>query len=264
MAFIRLALPLATEPKRSPNKMRAFPFLALVAAVAGEGNCTNAANWPGSIPRVVETSGHGEVQVAPDSATLVVNFNAFIKNVSSGSSTAVTTLVASQGAVFLAQLSELGVHASNISQLQFSVGERYDWTTGISTLIGFEAHNSYDVRIANLTMMADIVNAALDAGGLVSSSTFNVSPELSSFSRLAALTLASSNARERATAIAVGVGAGIGATRSISEAGIAPSVYHRPRAVAFDAASVRVGEEAFASDGLATISADVSASFDLK
>jgi uncharacterized protein YggE len=240
--------------------------IAGVAAAPGEANCSS--NWPGSVPRVIVTSGHGEVQVSPDTATIVVNFHA-TSNLSEGGSAAnATVTVAGQGADFLAHLDDQGIAPANITQTQFSSSERLDWGTGTSVLVGFEAHNAYEIRLSNLSGVAAVVTAANDAGGSIGGTSFVVSPSLAASSRLAALTLASSNARDRATAMATGIGAGVGAARSISEAGAAPpSPFFRPRAVyAFDssAPSMRVSEEAFASEGLATVSADVNVEFDLK
>ena len=263
----------SSEPRAATfaPTMHAAQLFILVAAIAGvaaapgESNCSS--NWPGSVPRVIVTSGHGEIQVSPDTSTIAVNFHA-TSNLSEGGTAAnATTLVANQGAVFLAHLDDLGVPGSNITQTQFSSGELLDWGTGTSVLVGFEAHNAYEIRISNLSGVADVVNAANDAGGSIGGTSFIVSPSLAASSRLAALTLASSNARDRATAMATGIGAGVGAARSISEAGAESTrPIFRPRAVyALDTSpSMRVSEETFASEGLTTVSADVNVEFDLK
>ncbi len=104
----------------------------------------------------------------------------------------------------------------------YAVSPRYRWNDGQQILIGYQAHNSIRVEVAQLDRVGDVTAAAMDAGAdAIEDLVFTL--ENDAKLRAQALALASKSARMKAEAIAQALDLRIVRVLRVSEGGGAGS-----------------------------------------
>lgn len=163
-------------------------------------------------------------------------------------------------------LAKLGIAASEIKTVSYSVNEDFDWNniTKKSDSIGYRTINQIQVTLTDTTMAGKVVDASVSAGAnKVSGITFGLSKAKELEVRKTALSEASSTAKAKADSIASGLGITIGNVYSVSESSFyyAPSNYTN-YAVKDVASPENVTTPITAGD--VEVNATVSVSFELK
>lgn len=161
---------------------------------------------------VISASGSATISVPPDQAQLqvgVVTQAAAAQDAAQQNATLATTVVNAVKQV-------LGT-AGTIQTIGYSVSPRYDSTPGkVSTIIGYQASNTLEVTMTDLSLPGRIIDAANQAGansvGGLNFGLQNAEPVMQQ-----ALSQAAKQALAHAAAIATGLGARTGAVISAQE-----------------------------------------------
>ena len=164
---------------------------------------------PGPIDQAVVSEGltahgHAELKVKPDIARLTVS---------------VTTQAAQQAAAaqdnarrtttLLAALKAAGVAEKDIQTQSYNVQPQYDYKPSPPVLTGFQATNSIEVTVRDLSKAGMIVDKATQSGATdVSGLSFDLADRTAAERQ--ALALAVKDARAKADAMAQAAGVGVG------------------------------------------------------
>jgi uncharacterized protein YggE len=164
--------------------------------------------------RTITVNGVGTVSITPDTAYVRVGVDVVNASLSEALSSARTGMEA-----VMAALTEAGIAPEDIATDQYSVfrEDRFDPASNASSNV-FRVINIVRVTVRNIDQVADILNAAVDAGANAINSVdfgaLDVRPTETS-----ARTLALDDARARATELAAAVGGTLGEVISIQETG---------------------------------------------
>lgn len=164
--------------------------------------------------RTITVNGVGTVSITPDTAYVRVGVDVANASLSEALSSARTGMEAVMQA-----LTGAGIAAADIATDQYSVfrEDRFDPASNASSNV-FRVINIVRVTVRSVDQVADVLNAAVDAGAnAINSVDFgaaDVRPTESS-----ARTLALDDARARATELAAAVGGELGEVISIQETG---------------------------------------------
>lgn len=226
------------------NRIRMSVVLVTGLAIAALTACdaSSAPPLPGDTPRQVTVIGSGEVQGTPDT----LNTSAEISFVSQDVTTAMNQTSDRQRAVIDA-LVEAGIDAKDIATTNVSLQPQYG-PDGVSSIVGYQASNSIDVTIRDISVASRVLALIVSTGGdatRINSVTFSITDD----SQLVkdARARAFKDAQDRAQQYADLSGLTLGKVISISEAGGGgvppPSPMPMERAMA-DSVPVSPGQQA--------------------
>jgi uncharacterized protein len=174
-----------------------------LAAVAATGAVAQAQITPPG-PPTVNTTGHAEVTIPPDRATLLVA-------VQTQASTAAAAAAdnARRTRAVLDTLHALGLSKDQTGTLGYTVSPRYTYDKGNAHVVGYEAQNTVKVELKVIADVGKVIDASLAAGANnISSLQFTASNVDSA--RRDALSRATIQARGDAEAMAKAIGGSLG------------------------------------------------------
>ncbi len=155
------------------------------------------------------------------------------------------------------QLLKIGIDKKDIKTLNFNIYPEYDWQEGKNELKGYIARQDIIIETKDFNLVADIVDASVSAGALVSYINFELSQEKQNEYKAQALEEASKDATKKAEATARGLGKNIGKLLSVEgeEFNYGPIIYYRA-----DSAEGSIAEAKQAAINLVPRDLEVSAS----
>lgn len=106
-------------------------------------------------------------------------------------------------------MKDAGVKEEDLKTTSYSIMPRYQYTSGRSDIIGYEATQTMDIKVRDLTKVGDILNKAAAAGANQVGSlnfTFDKPEALQSEARQAAVTQAKQKASDLAASLGVSLG----------------------------------------------------------
>lgn len=207
----------------------------------------------------VSVSGHGEVNVPPDTAQVNIGVDVIKPTLGEAQATATA-----QATAVIDALKEAGIAAEDIQTDYFSVNILRDYSENADpTLItGFEIVNQLRVTVRNTDQLGELLDAAVNAGAnSIYGVTFYVDDQTAASSE--ARVEAVENARVKAEELAAAAGMTLGPVVAIAE-GVAPivsPVYGMGRGGGMamaDQAAVPV------EAGSTTVSVDVQVTYELR
>lgn len=155
-------------------------------------------------------SGHGEVLIAPDEASLQIS----VETQAATAAAAGADNARRYAAVHTALLSA-GVAAGDLTGGGYEVQPVWQYVNGIQTRNGYRAVNSVRLHVTQLDKLGNLIDAALAAGATnVSDPEYETKQQ--SQARQQALTLAVANARADAEVLAKAAGGTLGALEELS------------------------------------------------
>lgn len=180
--------------------------------------------------RTVTASGHGEVEVAPDTAVATVGAEISNENADAALAEANETVEA-----ITAALVGLGIAEDDITTASFSIWPEYDYRDEQPQLRGFRVSHMLTVKIRDIGLAGDVVVTAVNAGAnAVHGVAFTVEDPQAALDR--ARERALDNARHKAEELARLTGGTLGPVVSISETSFTPVPVERIAGEGDDAA----------------------------
>lgn len=211
------------------------------------------------MPRTISLSGHGEVKIAPDMATVTTG-------VATQGATAAEALAANTTAMnsLFAALKQAGIDDKDIQTSNFMVQPRYDYNDGKQPpkLVGYDVSNSVTVTVRKLDGLGALLDKVVQAGSnQINGISFDVSKpemELNQARRLATV-----DATNKAKLYAEALGVTLGPVLSLTEGG----AYPPPPVPMLRQAAVPMadsGRPVPMAAGEQTLSVDVNISWEIK
>lgn len=124
----------------------------------------------------------------------------------------------------LTELIKLGLDRDEIKFVNYYVNPEYDWSYGRQEIKGYVVSQQAVVKLESFDKVAEIVDAGIDAGALVSSINFELSQEKQNEYKAKALEAAGEDAKTKAEATARGVGKSLGRLVSVQS----ENYYYQP------------------------------------
>ena len=185
--------------------MRRLVFSAVLLVLTAQAPQWLEAQTPqGPGTPTLQTSGQGEVHVAPDRATVMLA----VQTEATTAATAATSNARRLRAV-LDTLRAVGLTAEQLSTLNYTVYPRYAPNASTPHVVGYTVTNSVRAEVERIADVGKVIDAALAAGANeVSSLSFYSSTEADA--RRRAIALAVQQARADAEALATAAGGKLG------------------------------------------------------
>uniref|UniRef100_UPI003593DF63 SIMPL domain-containing protein n=1 Tax=Aestuariivirga sp. TaxID=2650926 RepID=UPI003593DF63 len=195
------------------RSVAATAFATLLAAtVVPTANAEDAK----MMPRVISLSGHGEVRIVPDMASV----NAGVMSQAATAGEALTANTAAMNAIFAA-LKEAGIEAKDIQTSNFMVQPRYDYNNNngqAPRLVGYDVSNTVSVTVRKLDQLGTLLDTLVKAGSnQINGVFFQVSEPEAALDE--ARKRAAADATRKANLYAATMGLTLGPVVSISEGG---------------------------------------------
>lgn len=212
-----------------------LPIVAVVIAgafyLAGKAIEVKHANPPGTIT----VSGEGKSTVTPNIAQISFGLDT---GVLSTTQVAMSKLTDTMNKIYDA-LQAQGIDKKDIATSNFSLNPSYDWTSGKQTLNGYQAVESFNVKVRDMNKVSAVVSAATDAGANQAGGvSFTV--ENPDQTQADARAKAIAQAKQKAETLAQQLGVHLGAVKEFSEGGgvqpPVPFAYGMGGGVAMDSA----------------------------
>jgi uncharacterized protein YggE len=165
---------------------------------------------PGPLEPRVETSGHAEVRIVPDKATVVLS----VQTKEQTAAKAASANARIQQRV-LDTLRTLGLAGRQLSTVNYNVSPNYDQTPQGPRQNGYIATNSLRVEVAQISRIGTVIDASL-ARGATNVENVEFSSTHTDSARAAALTQAVAQARADADALARALGGKLGTLMEVS------------------------------------------------
>jgi uncharacterized protein len=227
-------------------------------AMAQEEMATPAASGMGLGVPTVSVSGHGSVNVPPDTASVSIGVDVIKPTLGEAQEQAAT-----QATAIIDALKEAGIAAEDIQTDYFSVNILRDYSENAdpTQITGFEIVNQLRVTVRDTDQLGDLLDAAVNAGAnSIYGVTFYVDDqtEASSDARVEAV----KDARTKAEELAAAAGMTLGPVVAISE-GTSPlvsPVYDMARGGGMGAGQAAAPVE----PGSTTVAVDVTMTFELQ
>ena len=163
--------------------------------------------------KTISVTGTAQISVPPDKVMVYVQ----VQTRSNASADEAKNLNANISDAVLASLLNVGVNRSSIETGGFSVGPEYDWTQDKGQVLkGYLATNSMTVTLTDFNNAGKVVDAAVDAGGLVSYINYDLSVSKQNEYKASVLADASKDAKTKAESIASGLSKSLGELVSVS------------------------------------------------
>lgn len=224
---------------------KGFQAAAILAAVAGLGLAQAALGQP----REISVTGEGQVQAAPDMASLSLGVTAQSAEAQAAMSESAARMRSVMGA-----LEDAGIAPRDMQTRTMSVSPLREDGGAVS---GFEARNMLDVRIRQLDALGGVLDAVLAEGAnALSGLRFELSDRAAAQDE--ALRRAVADARARAKLLADAAEVDLGPVRSIRDSAIQDGPEPMMRAQ-----MAPVSEGVPLAEGEITVSASVSMVFSL-
>jgi uncharacterized protein YggE len=252
--------------KRGLRMIAALALAGVLAttAVGGAGivvaqdTATPEAGAAAGIP-TVSVSGHGEVNVPPDTASVNIGVDIIAQTLDEAQDQATA-----QATAVVEALEAAGIASEDIQTEYYSVNILRDYSENADpTLItGFEIINQLRVTVRDTDQLGELLDAAVGAGAnSIYGVTFYVEDQTAAASE--ARVEAVANAREKAEELAAAAGMTLGPVVAISEGAppVLGPIYGAGRGgaeMAMDAAAVPV------EPGSTTVAVDVTMTFELR
>lgn len=162
--------------------------------------------------RSVTTTGQSSVRLAPDRAWVTVGIEARAAKPRDAQKKAADVMTAIQ-----TQLKALGIPAEAIRTVSFNVNADWDYTNNRRVLRGYVVSNMVEVKVDDLTKVADVLDQSIASGG---NSIHGVRWDLQNRDKAErdALRQAVEDAKQRAEVSVAAAGARLGPVLRISEA----------------------------------------------
>lgn len=146
--------------------------------------------------RKITVTGHGQVAVEPDVATVQIEVSTVNKQVS---------VAQEQNAQIMNQviqsMLQLGVPRENIRTVSYTVSPQYDYVDGKQIFRGYEVNNSISVKLTDIQQVGTVIDTAV-ANGANRISNIQFSVEDESVYKQQAIDNALKDAQLKATTIA--------------------------------------------------------------
>ncbi len=198
--------------------------------------------------RTITISGHGEVLVVPDMASVMMGVMSTGKT--AGEALAANTATMTE---LMALLKSANIDPRDIATSNFSVNPRYEYDQTGGTppkVVGYDVSNMVTVVVRKLDMLGDILDKAVSAGSnQINGINFMVAKPEAMIDEARKLSVA--DARRKAEIYAAAGGFALGDIVSVNEGGYQPPVPVYAKAMrADDGAAVPVaqGEQSLTSD----------------
>lgn len=205
----------------------------------------------------VSVSGHGQVNVAPDTASVTIGVDIIKPTLSEAQSEAAT-----QASSVIEALGAAGIASEDIQTSFFSVNILRDYSENADpTLItGFEVINQLQVTVRDTETLGDLLDAVVNAGAnSIYGVTFYVDDQTAAASE--ARGMAVEDARRKAEELATAAGMTLGPVVAISEGTVpivSPMYARGGGGMAMDAAATPV------ETGSTTVAVDVQVTYELQ
>ncbi len=164
-----------------------------------------------STQHTVSANGAGQIFVSPDRAVVYVSVQA--RNASADGA---KNMNAAMSEKVMNALLALGIAKTDIETQNYYLQPEYSYDSGKQTLIDYIASNDLKVSTKNFDNAGKIVDAAGNAGALISSINFDLSIEKQNQYKAQVLGDASKDAKTKAEAIAAGLGKSLGSLVSVA------------------------------------------------
>ncbi len=198
----------------------------------------------------ISVMGIGSVTLTPDVATVVVGVNERASTASAAQSEAASAMSS-----VLAAVKKHGIANSDLATVNVGLNPVYDYSNNSQKLLGFEASQSLQVKVRNLSDTGKLIDDAVSAGATsVQGISFSVNDPTAATSQ--ARTAAIADARARALELARAAGVSLGGVVSISEVS-APS----PMPVAYEASPAGKGASTPVVPGTTEVTVQVQVSY---
>jgi uncharacterized protein YggE len=153
----------------------------------------------------VSAQGTGTIEVVPD--TVSVNINIETRNTTAVLAQEMNKQISDQ---LLFELVKIGFDMNELKFVNINSYPEYDWRSGQQTFKDFVVSQQLVVKTNETSKVPKIVDAAINAGALVSYINFEISDAKQSELKADAMTAASKDAKNKAQAIAAGQGKKLG------------------------------------------------------
>ena len=219
----------------------------------------NFGGFPSTQRDMISVSGTYDLDVAPDEAELMIT----VETEGANAKEAQDANAAISNQVIDAVAAKK-VKKDDIDTIGYYLNKRegYDPKTGRPIPLGYQQTHTMKVKIKNIDIAGDVIDAATDAGAnRIENVQFVLSKEKRIESNKEALELAAENAREKAKALASALNVGLGDAISISET----NYIFQPRAFdyAAGAAGATMMEKTQVLPGDVTLSLTVNVVFEI-
>jgi uncharacterized protein YggE len=201
-------------------------------------------------PGTVSVSGHGSVNVTPDTAQVNIGVDVTLPSLDEAQAESDAQANAIIEAVKASGVADEDVQTSNYSVY---VVRNYDEMGNLGEITGYQITNQVNVTIRDVEMVGEILNAAIDAGANnIYGITFYVDDTTAAASE--ARILAVEDARQKADELAAASGLSLGRLVAISEGTSLPPlppIYQRAGGAGMEmdaAAPIEVGSTEVAVD----------------
>ncbi len=135
--------------------------LGMMAAMAVLAVPAAAQEMRGMVPeRSVTTTGQASVRLVPDRAWVTVGIEARARQPQDAQRQAALVMTAIQ-----AQLEALGIPETAIRTVSFSLNADWDYSNNRRTLRGYIVSNRVEVKVDDITKVADVLDKSIAAGG---------------------------------------------------------------------------------------------------
>ena len=181
----------------------------------------------GNTGAVVSAVGESNLEVQPDLVKVYLNLEARDKS----SKVAKDSLDVISDDVQIALL-RIGLSKEDIKMQSYNIYQEYDWRNGEQIEKGFVASQQIVVETNEFDLTAEIVDAAIDNGALVSWINFELSDEKQNEYKVKSLEEAGKDANKKAEATASGLGKKLGRLVSVEsqDFNYGPYVYFEAKA----------------------------------
>lgn len=186
-------------------------FFALVLAGLTLGAAPASAQERPAPERIVTTSGQAEISRAPDQAWVTVGIEA-----RASKSPEAQRLAAEVMNRIRMQLTALGIPDAAIRTVSFNLNADWDYSNNKRTLRGYVVTNLVQVRVDDITKVADVLDRSIAAGG---NAIHGVSWDIKDRVKVErdALRQAVEDAKQRAEVAVAAAGAKLGVVSAINE-----------------------------------------------
>lgn len=183
--------------------------LAVVLAAAAPAGAQERP--PAAFERTVTTSGEAIVKVVPDQAWVTVGIEARAPKPQEVQQRAAQVMTAIQ-----TQLKALGIPETAIRTVSFNLAADWDYSNDRRRLRGYVLSNLVEVRVDDLTKVADVIDRSITAGG---NRIHGVRWDIQNRERVEreALRRAVEDAKQRAEVAVAAAGAKLGPVARITE-----------------------------------------------
>ena len=159
---------------------------------------------------VVSAQGNSVIEAKPDKVSININIEAR-EDTAQKAKDAHDKILDN----LVLNLLKLGIAKDEIKTVNFNIYPEYDWSNGDQKLKGYIASEQIVVETNDFDGVAEIVDASVDAGALVSYINFELSEEKQSEYKTQALEEAGKDAKIKAEATARGLGKNLGSLVSV-------------------------------------------------